>query len=482
MKDQAALRPTVLVVTPDASERARMEAVCGAHFECLTAANGAEALTHLQEHFVEVVLCATGEDAPEGVALLEEISRHWPETVRIAQDPLGMAQKVPEDVYQVITTDMGADPLLRMLRNATQLFQVRRDNDRMSFEMRFLAQRPAAPPPGPRDPAEEGLGFEALIRTSASPLNAVVASARHLASFDVPILITGAVGTGKALLARAIHDGSLRADRPFHGLNCAGLTDAQLRLELIGLRQNGQSRIGLLQKTERGTLFLNGIDTLPTETQHWLARALIERQMDVPGQSDPVRLDVRVIGGAHADLRPAIAEDRFSPRLYHAVALGQLALPALAERPTDIPALAHHILFEAATRHGKSVRGIDDDAMAFLVAYDWPGNQPELENEIGRMLIFAQTRSLGPELNSRHILQAEGGHTDPVTDAVIAGDGPLKCRVEEVEKRILREVLTRLKWNKSRAANELGLSRVGLRAKLDRYGLTPGVVDAPQGE
>jgi two-component system response regulator HupR/HoxA len=135
------------------------------------------------------------------------------------------------------------------------------------------------------------------------------------------------------------------------------------------------------------------------------------------------------------------------------------------------------MLYEAAARHGKSVRGLSEDAARFLSAYDWPGNLPELRNEMTRMLVYAQDPVLGSDLISRHILQARPGGSDPGEDAVLSGTGPLKDRVEAIEKRILREVLTRQKWNKSRAAQELGLSRVGLRAKLDRYGLSPGVIE-----
>ncbi|MEM7724126.1 MAG: helix-turn-helix domain-containing protein, partial [Pseudomonadota bacterium] len=182
------------------------------------------------------------------------------------------------------------------------------------------------------------------------------------------------------------------------------------------------------------------------------------------------------------DPRPAVATGLFSADLYHACALGLLSLPALSERREDIPVLAQHLLFETATRHGKTVRGFNNEALAFLTRYDWPGNLRELENEVTRMLIFSQDRILGPDLISRHILQATSGPHDADADAVLVGDGPLRARVEEIEKRILREVLTRLKWNKTRAAEELGLSRVGLRAKLDRYGLAPGCVPVLEGE
>ena len=476
MKDTVAtLRPTVLLVDPDAGGRARLGGVLDAVADCLAAGGGAEALKVCQDHFVEVAVVAAGPDAPEGVALLEQIAAHWPETVRIAIAPEGTAG-LPEDLYQVCPGTMPPAGMRRMLRNAVDLFRVRRENDRMAFEMRFLS-RPAAPDPQPERHDGEGIGFEDILRSPGSAMAATVAAARHLASFDVPVLLTAPPGCGKQALARAMHGASLRADRPFQALDLAGLPDDAIRVELCGLRNNGSSRIGLMPKAARGTLFLNGLDTLSPEMQLWLARILRERSCTAVGATESTRCEFRLIAGAHADLRRAVAEGQFRPDLYHLVAVGVLTVPSLADRREDIPLLAHHMLFEAAQAHGKTVRGLGDEALRFLAAHDWPGNLPELSAEVTRMLIFAQEKVLGPDLISRHILQAAPGARDPGEEAVLCGDGPLKDRVEEIERRILREVLTRLKWNKSRAAQELGLSRVGLRAKLDRYGLSPGGID-----
>jgi two-component system response regulator HupR/HoxA len=191
------------------------------------------------------------------------------------------------------------------------------------------------------------------------------------------------------------------------------------------------------------------------------------------GGHEVLRSDVRLLTGSSKDLRLEVARGAFRSDLYYALSMAVLAVPSLRARRCDVPLLAQSLLFDAASTHGKPVHGLSDDAVKFLENYDWPGNLRELENEMVRMLIFSQASILGPELISRHILQAAPGDegTDERLDTVLVGEGTLKDRVEQIEMRILRETLTRLKWTKRRAANELGLSRVGLRAKIDRYGI-----------
>lgn len=475
MKDAGApQRATILIVDPDARRRGRLSREAGEEAECLAVETGAEALRACQENFVEVALVACGQDAPEGAPLLDQIAAHWPETVCIALAD-ETASGLSETLYQVCRGGMSPDALRRMLRNAVQLFRVRRENDRMSFEMRFMSRKAAPPPEAPHD--GEGLGFETILRVPGSPMAATVARARHLASFDVPLLLTGAPGTGRTALARAIHGASLRAERPFLALDLAGLPEEAIRVELCGLRNNGHSRVGLFAKASRGTLYLGGIEHLSAQMQLWLSRLLATGSFCPVNGTEPQRMDLRLVCGAGRDLRRDVAEGRFRAELYHQVAVGTLEVPSLAQRRADIPLVARQMLFEAAERHGKTVRGLSEEAVAFLQGHDWPGNLPELANEVTRMLIFAQEPVLGPELVSRHILQAGPGAADAGEDSVLADTGPLKDRVEAIEKRILREVLTRQRWNKSRAAHELGLSRVGLRAKLDRYGLSPGVIE-----
>jgi two-component system, NtrC family, response regulator HupR/HoxA len=283
-----------------------------------------------------------------------------------------------------------------------------------------------------------------------------------------------------------MHYGSLRGDKSFYALNLTGLPDEQALIELFGAKRGvlpgGVNKIGLWQKADRGTLFLNGVDTLSPALQMALLRVLTEGSFSPVGGHEILTSNLRLFVGAHRDLADLVAEGVFHSDLYYALSVTTLATLPLRSRPGDIAILAQHLLADAASAHGKPVHGFDPAALAFLEGYDWPGNLRELANEVTRMLIMAQEPMLGAELISRHILQAEPG--DDGTDrAALVGDGSLKDRVEKFEMRILRETLTRQRWNKSRAAAELGLSRVGLRAKLERYGvLQPGRNDADEEE
>ncbi len=477
--------PTILLVDDEPHSLASMRMALEDDFAVLEAETAEQALALMEEHWVQVVLSDQRMPGTTGIELLTEIRDRWPETVRIIvtgyTESTDMIDAINEaGIYQFITKPWHPDQLLMAVRNAARLFELARDHERMTLEMRYLGSSASAKLEDQRRLLQEGLGFDKLLRGPSSSLNAVIALARQYASFDVPVLITGEAGTGKTDLARAMHYGSLRSDRPFFHLTCAGLTDSVLSAELFGIKRGAlpgvqTSRAGLLEKADRGTIFLNGIDTLSPAMQMALMRIVREGAFQPVGGHETLTTGARLITGAHRDLSEAVAEGSFRGDLYYALSVTELHMPPLRGRPGDIARLAEQLLHDAASEHGKPVRGFSDTALEFLEHYDWPGNLAELKNEVTRMLIVAQDVTLGPELISRHILQSEPGDNGADRRAMDFGtmDGTLKDRVEMMEMRILRETLTRLKWNKSRAAGELGLSRVGLRAKLDRYGIEP---------
>ena len=479
--------PTILLVDDEPHSLASMRMALEDEFECLTAAGAEEAGAMMERHDVQVVFCDQRMPGKTGVEFLSEVREKWPETIRIiitgyteTNDMIAAINQA--GIYQFVTKPWHPDHLLMTAKNSADLFRLNREHDRMSLEMRYLTRTVDKRLEDQRKALREGLGFDTILRATNSPMNAVVAEARLVASFDVPCLLSGPAHSGKAALARAMHHGSLRADRAFHAVSCSGISDDLLAAELFGVRRGSGNRIGLLQKADRGTIFLNGVNDLSPEMQIALLRYVSAGAFRPVGAAEEVRSDVRIVAGSHGDLAALVDEGRFRADLFYALGATQIAVPPLSARRADIAVLAQNLLFEAAARHSKPVHGLTEEALDFLTAYDWPGNLAELGNEMVRMLIHAQEPVLGAELLSRHILQSPGpAPLDRDEAAVLAAQGTLKDRVEEIEARILRETLTRLKWNKSRAANELGLSRVGLRAKIDRYNIPePARANTPE--
>ncbi len=475
-------RPTILLVDDEPHSLAAMRMALEDEFDCVAAGDAETALQKMEEEWVQVVICDQRMPGRTGVELLTDLRDRWPDAVRILitgyTDPAAMASAINDaGIHQFLTKPWHPEQLLMAARNGARLFALARENERMALEMRFLASTAQTKLEKRRTALREGMGFESLLHSPHSPMAALIDAARHYASFDVPLLLRGEAGTGRARLARAVHFGSLRSDRPFHSLTLAGLTEELALLELFGAKRGilpgGVNKIGLAQKADRGTLFLDGIEHASPALQLALWRLLDEGSFSALGGQETLTTNLRLIAGSGTDLARQVADGAFRPDLYYALSVAELAIPPLRARRGDVAVLAQHFLSDLAARHGKAAHGFTAAALEFLENHDWPGNLAELRNEVTRMLIFAQSPVLGAELISRPILQAPPSDSgaDRSADATLTADATLKDRVELIEMRILRETITRHRWNKSRAAAELGLSRVGLRAKLDRYGI-----------
>jgi two-component system response regulator HupR/HoxA len=231
-----------------------------------------------------------------------------------------------------------------------------------------------------------------------------------------------------------------------------------------------EDRIGLFERADGGTIFLDEIGEVSPAFQVKLLRVLQEGEIRPLGSSRTRQVDVRVIAATNKDLETELRCGRFREDLYYRLSVVNVGLPPLRERNGDIPLLAQALLENAMRQLGKQVKGFTAEAMACLADYHWPGNVRELQNEIQQMLVMAFEAELGAELLSPRILRAmpDDDRQSPLLNDL---QGDLKQRIETLEASILKETLIRHRWNKSRAAKELGLSRVGLRSKLERYGL-----------
>jgi two-component system response regulator HupR/HoxA len=482
---QAIATPALLFDEANAASAA-LAAALGREFSVTSVGDDVSLVTAFDQQDIALAFVGVSGDGAAARAALGEIGRRWPQTVRIgltSGDDAAVFGLEAAGADIVLDAKAPGTALRLAARHARRLFKTRRELDRQRVELALRGPRARRadlaavidPPVGRDDP------FARIIRAPGSPMSAICAAAARIAGFDVPALILGETGTGKELLARAMHGVSRRSDRPFHALNCGAIPDELLESELFGHRRGAftgahADRVGLLEQADRGTVFLDEIGETSPAFQVKLLRFLQEGEIRPVGSNETRRVDVRVIAACNRDLSEVEVETGFRSDLYWRLAVAPLHVPPLRDRPEDLPLIAEAVLDRAMEAHGAHVDGMTRETLALLAGWRWPGNIRELENEITRMLVMATGHKLTPDLVAPRILNASpaehgDARADPVADDCIEASGSLKDRVERLEARIIRATLIRHKGNKSRASEELGLSRVGLRAKLDRYGL-----------
>jgi DNA-binding NtrC family response regulator len=300
----------------------------------------------------------------------------------------------------------------------------------------------------------------------------------RIAPSNSSVLITGPSGVGKELVARAIHEASPRRDQPFIALNCAALASGVLESELFGHEKGAftgasERRVGRFEKAHKGTLFLDEVGEIDPNIQTKLLRVVQEGEIERVGGSETIAVDVRIVAATNRDLREAIAQGRFREDFYYRLNVFSLKVDPLCERRDDIPALLDHFLRKFSLELGKDVQELDDEVVGIFLNYPWPGNVRELENIIERAVVLAEgpriTREeLPPELLAAGQRVAE---LAPETAPPPAGSDSLSDRTERLEYEMIKGALERFRWNKTKAAEHLGLKRTTLQYKIRKFGL-----------
>ncbi|MEJ5242276.1 MAG: sigma-54 dependent transcriptional regulator [Desulfomicrobiaceae bacterium] len=297
----------------------------------------------------------------------------------------------------------------------------------------------------------------------------LITSIEKIADTPLNVLIEGETGTGKEVVAKAIHYNSARAEFPFVALNCAALPESLLESELFGIEKGvatGVSqRVGRIEQAHRGTLFLDEIGDMPLSSQVKLLRVLEQREVERIGGRHPVGVDVRVVAATNKNLEGEVEAGRFRADLYYRLNVVKFRLPPLRERREDIPLLVNFFADACCLVMRKRRVSFSDDALRLLMAYDWPGNVRELRNEVERCVALAasstiQTDELSEEI--RRTLLSTLVEVPPV------GASAVSCNLEAIEREAIARALAYANGNKSEAARLLGISREGLRRKLLR--------------
>ena len=321
----------------------------------------------------------------------------------------------------------------------------------------------------------------ALIARDPSML-ATVRRADQVAKAEASILITGESGTGKEVMARHIHRRSRRAQGPFVALNCAAIPENLLESELFGHEKGAFSgalarRLGKFEAAHGGTLLLDEISEMDVRLQAKLLRAIQEREIDRVGGSAPVKVDVRILATSNRNLPAEAAAGRFREDLYFRLNVVALHLPALRDRPGDIPALAEHYARRYAEVNGVPQRPLARDALQRLLVHGWRGNVRELENTIHRAVLLAT----GPEIGSEAVELAPGSPVAPRPGATGPVNALVGRTVDDVERELILETLGHTLGNRTHAATILGISIRALRNKLRDYAQAGLSVPAPPG-
>jgi len=416
--------------------------------EVTAAANGEEAVQLISRRHYHVVVTDLKMPGMSGVDLLERLKQEDPETAVILLTAFGTVEGAVEAMRKGAT-----HYLLKPLANPDELrLAVRRvlEERRIADEATTLRQ------------ATEAVFPFGEIIAGDSQMQAALDLVRTVAPTDSTTLITGETGTGKELIARAIHHWSGRASQAFVAVNCAALAESLLESELFGHEKGAftgavAQRRGRFELAHGGTLFLDEVGEMSPALQAKLLRVLQDGTLERVGGTKTVTVDVRVIAATNRDLQQMLVEKSFREDLYYRLSVFPITLPPLRERPADILPLAEHILRQVSRRLGKRITGFSTEAVSLLREYGWPGNIRELQNVVERAVILCQ---------GEHVLPA---HLNLMHPAPPAG-GPKTLK--ELEREAILAALAACQGNRREAAEQLGIGLRTLYARLKEYGIS----------
>ena len=440
-------------------------------FQILTAESGDEALQLLKEHDVAVIVSDQRMPKMTGLEFLREARKLRPDATGIILTAYTDTDVLIEainlgQVYRYITKPWDSKEVKGVLTQSIERFHLRRENQRLEEQLRQYAGYLSREMHGEFD-------FGQIIGDAAA-LHEVLQKVEQVAPTGSTVLLRGETGTGKELVAHAIHINSTREDKPFVRVNCAALAAGVLESELFGHEKGAFTgavarRPGRFELAHGGTLFLDECGDIPAEVQVKLLRVLQEREFERVGGTETVQVDVRVVSATHRNLEELIAQGKFREDLYYRLNVFPIQLPPLRDRLEDLPRLVEHFVGKFNRVTGKQVRGFDQGAIAALGQYGWPGNVRELENVVERAIIVAR----GPEVTAADLDFGRRAqqHTPPAVIPAAMGGKPLQARLQDQERSEIVAAIERNQGNIAQAARQLGINRSTLYYRLRKHGL-----------
>jgi DNA-binding NtrC family response regulator len=461
MSKQEQPKTTILVVDDDPAVRRGLRWSFGDAYRVIEAGTRAEAVHQLERERVDVVLSdlrlpPAVENISEGLAVVEAARGMRPPVPVIvvtgSESKKAALEAVRRGAYGFFEKPFNPEEVLHIVNQAARAHRLEREI--MCLRSELMRSR----------------GFGHLVGGSAS-LEKTLKQARAVAATSATVLLTGENGTGKEMLARAIHEESTRAAAPFIAVSCAALPESLIESELFGHEKGAftgavQARKGRFELADDGTLFLDEVSELSPSVQVKLLRVLQEREFERVGGTKTVEVDIRLIAACNCDLEKRVESGAFRRDLYYRLNVVPLVLPPLRRRQDDIPILAAHFAAKAAEKHGRAPVELDPVLIEALLEYDWPGNVRELENVIERLVVLTTTSRLGLEFLPENMQR-----TLP-KDAAAADETTLEGATIALKRRMIAAALRMESGNKVAAARRLGISRSYLHRLISELGIT----------
>ena len=430
-----------------------------------TAKDGREALELFQKERSSVVITDLKMPGINGLSLLKEIRARDKETAVVLMTGYGTIDNavdaMKEGAFDYITKPILDSEIKLVIQRIVE-------QQRLMEENKSLRQKLAK---------TTRSQFYNIIGQN-SRMQKIYTLIETIANSNATILIHGDSGTGKRLVAQAIHaNDSSRRDKPFIEVSCGALPETLLESELFGHIKGSftsaiRDREGRFELADTGTIFLDEIDTFAPSLQVKLLRVLQSGEFERVGDTKTMKVDVRVIAATNEDLKEAIQKEKFREDLYYRLNVISIYVPPLRERKDDIPLLVEYFLDICNQRGNKKINSVSQEAMDVLVAYDWPGNIRELENVIERAVILTQGEVITEESLPDHLRTQEALGVKPDSSQTEAGNGKLlKEALRHPEREIIRCALEQANWNRKKTAENLGINRTTLYNKMKKYGL-----------
>jgi DNA-binding NtrC family response regulator len=430
-------------------------------YEVVAAPNGAAGIRELERKYFDLVLTDLVMPDVDGMEVLNHVVSISPKAICIILTGHGTikssVEAIKKGAFDYITKPITGDELLVVIEKSLKFRNLEEENIRLKKEL------------------QQTYGYDNLVGTSNAIKN-IYDLIEKVADTDGTVLISGASGTGKELIARAIHYSSSRSDRPLVVINCGAIPEELLESELFGHEKGAftgayKSRIGRFEMANGGTIFLDEIGEMSPALQVKLLRVLQEKKFERVGGTKTIHVDVRIIAATNKNLTTAINKGKFREDLYYRLNVIPMKVPPLKQRKSDIPLLTDHFLKKFQKGAKKKITGFSPEVMDAMLKYDWPGNVRELENVIKRLTILCDDEVVTVDDLPEHIPHKGRGDRVVEEDFLEKGE-TLHDAVEDYEKRLILGALERSDWVKTKAAKLLNINRTTLVEKIKKQNLT----------